>query len=244
MEVLKKNYEIILWDIDDTLIDFKASEKMALRSCFAEYGVELSDEDIDVYSNINHNYWKLLEQGKVVKTEMLVQRFVDFIECLKQSETEVACKGVKQPDIDGADINMKYQLALGDYPVMYEDALAICTELKGKKRQYAVTNGTIVAQEKKLKNTGLDQIFEQIFISDEVGYQKPDVRFFQHCFENISDFHIESVLLIGDSLSSDMKGGNLAGVDCCWANMRNEEKPEDLRIDYEIHKLKELRDIL
>ncbi len=229
---MKKEYRFILWDIDDTLVDFKASESMALRSCYGECGVELSDEDIAVYSKINHDYWKLLELGKVVKSEMLVQRFTDFAEYLKQ------------PQIDGVSMNQNYQLALGDHVAMYEDAMAICSELKGKKMQYAVTNGTIVAQRKKLKNSGLDMIFDGVFISDEVGYQKPDVRFFEHCFANIPEFQLESTLLIGDSLTSDMKGGNLAGVDCCWFNPRGEKAPEELDITYEIGELAEIRKIL
>ncbi len=227
-----KNYKFVLWDVDDTLVDFKASEALALRSCYRACGVELSDEDIAAYSKINHDYWKLLEQGKVIKSEMLVQRFTDFAEYLKQSQ------------IDGASMNTNYQLALGDHVAMYEDAMAICTELKGKKMQYAVTNGTVVAQRKKLKNSGLDRIFDGVFISDEVGYQKPDVRFFEHCFANIPEFEVESALLIGDSLTSDMKGGNLAGVDCCWFNPRGEKAPEDLNLTYEIHCLAQLREIL
>lgn len=229
---MSKKYKFILWDIDDTLIDFKASESAALRSCFVKYGVELSDEDIQVYSKINREHWKLLEQGKAVKSEMLVQRFTDFIEFLDQ------------PHVDGGAINENYQLALGDTVVMYENALSICKELKELKKQYAVTNGTIVAQKKKLNNTGLVHIFDGVFISDEVGYQKPDIRFFQYCFQNIPDFDTESAIIIGDSLTSDMKGGNVSGVDCCWYNPRHEVNELEVKIDYEIHSLSELRNII
>ncbi len=227
-----KRYKFVLWDIDDTLVDFKASESVALHSCFGEFGVDLTDEDIAVYSKINHDYWKLLEQGKVVKSEMLVQRFTDFIAY------------INQPHVDGAVMNENYQLALGDHVVMFEDGLEICRELKGQKKQYAVTNGTIVAQQKKLRNTGLIDIFDGVFISDEVGYQKPDIRFFDHCFLNIPDFKKEEAIIIGDSPTSDMKGGNLADLDCCWFNPRQVERPQDLKLDYEITRLSELREIL
>lgn len=229
---MKKKYEFILWDIDDTLIDFKASESAALRSCFEQYGVELLDSDIRRYSEINHNYWKLLEQGKVVKSEMLVQRFTDFINILDK------------PNIDGSQINNSYQLALGDYVVMFDYGMELCIKLKETRKQYAVTNGTIVAQEKKLQKTGLNNIFDNVFISDKVGYQKPDLRYFEYCFQQIPDFQKEKAILIGDSLTSDMKGGNLAGIDCCWFNHRKEEAPSDLKMEYEIQSLLELNQIL
>lgn len=229
---MKKKYRFILWDIDDTLIDFKASESAALHNCFLEEGVEITEEDIKVYSKINQDYWKLLEEGKVVKSEMLVQRFTDFITYLQA------------PQISGEVINEKYQLALGDYVVMYEDGLNICRKLQGQKKQYAVTNGTIVAQQKKLKKTGLGDIFDGVFISDEVGYQKPDIRFFQHCFTEIPEFELEEAIIIGDSLTSDMKGGNVAGIDCCWFNPRNNKNTSDLKLDFEITHLSELWDII
>lgn len=229
---MKKDYKFILWDIDDTLIDFKASEKVALKECFKEYGVELSDEDITVYSTINHTYWKKLELGLVEKTSMLEQRFHDFIEHLGAS------------GIDGALINKKFQHAIGDHVVMYEGALEICKKLKGMKPQYAITNGTIIAQEKKLKNTGLDKIFDGVFISDKIGYQKPDIRFFEHVFANIPGFNPEEAIIIGDSLSSDMKGANNVGIDCCWFNAREVKLEDGININFEVKNIQAVYEII
>lgn len=229
---MKKDYKFILWDMDDTLMDFKVSEKVALIKCFREYEVELSDDDIEVYSKINHDYWKMLELGKIEKELMLIQRFTDFIKYL-------GIEGVK-----GAIINKEFQMSIGDHVVMYEGAMKLCESLKGVKSQYAVTNGTIIAQERKLKNTGLDKIFDGVFISDKIGYQKPDLRFFQHVFSNIPDFKVEEAIIIGDSLSSDMKGGNNAGIDCCWYNPRNAAKEDGIRIDYEVKNIADLYEIV
>lgn len=229
---MKKKYKIILWDIDDTLIDFKATEAAALSSCFMEYGVKLSTEDVAIYSKINHDYWKLLEQGKAVKSEMLVQRFRDFATYLNIT------------NIDGEAINLNYQLALGDYVMMYDYAMELCQELKGQVKQYAVTNGTAIAQQKKLSKTGLIDVFDGIFISDEVGYQKPDVRFFEHCFAHIPEVDLASTIIIGDSLTSDMRGGNLMGIDCCWFNHRGEQAPQDIILAYEVHSIEEIRNVL
>lgn len=231
--IMKKHYEYLLWDIDDTLIDFKSSEKVAIKMCFKHFGVVLSDEDVEIYSQINHNYWELLAQGKVEKSIMLVRRFEDFIEQLSLGE------------IDCEAMNKLYQVKLGDYAVMNEDAFEICTQLKKIAKQFAVTNGTVVAQNKKLSNTGLGELFDAVFISDEVGYEKPDVRFFEFAFDKISDFKREEALLIGDSLLSDMLGANNAGIDCCWFNPKgNINENADIKINYEIKKLKELLEIV
>ncbi|MFI3229236.1 MAG: YjjG family noncanonical pyrimidine nucleotidase [Bacillota bacterium] len=230
---MKKNYKYLLWDVDDTLIDFKSSEKMTVRECFKIYGVSLTDEDIEIYSEINRNYWELLAQGKIEKSAMLSCRFKDFVQHLSLES------------IDYEGINSMYQEKLGDYAVMIEDAYEVCFQLKKTKQQYAVTNGTIVAQNKKLDKTGLRALFDGVFISDEVGYEKPDLQFFRCAFDNIAGFKREEAILIGDSLSSDIMGANNAGIDCCWFNPKGKvNENSSIKIQYEIKKLKELLDIV
>lgn len=223
-----KNYEFILWDIDDTLIDFKASEVHAIKKCFDKFGIKVSDEDLAVYSEINQGYWSQLELGKVEKKYMLNQRFVDFLAYLKVDY------------VTAEIINEIYQEALGDHVVMFPGAYEICKDLYGVKKQYVVTNGTIVAQNKKLKNTGLVEFFDKIFISDEIGYQKPDVKFFNHCFAEITDFDPKKAIIIGDSLSSDMKGAQNASIDSCWFNPRGLVNDSGIKVDYEIKDIQEL----
>lgn len=226
---MKKNYKYLLWDIDDTLIDFKSSEKTALKKCFKIFEIVLTDEDVEIYSEINRNYWELLAQGKIEKATMLNRRFEDFAQYLSLD------------DINCETINNLYQDKLGDYAVMIDDAYEVCAQLKNSKKQYAVTNGTVVAQNKKLDKTGLRELFDEIFISDEVGYEKPDVRFFQYAFDKISGFNLEEAIMIGDSLSSDMIGANHAGIDCCWFNPKgNSNESASIQINYEIKKLREL----
>lgn len=226
-----KKYKYILWDIDDTLIDFKKSEKAALRQCFQTYGIELSDEDIMAYSKINHQYWHSLEKGEVEKQYLLVQRFHDFGQYLDKT-------------LDAVAINDAYQLALGQHAVMYEYGYDLCKEIQGQCYQCAVTNGTEVAQIKKLTLTGLLPLFDDIFISDVVGYEKPNILFFDHCFANIKDFKKEEAIIIGDSLTSDIQGANNAGIACCYFDHNRVEVDGSLRIDYIIHDLSELRNIL
>lgn len=224
---LTDQYKYILWDIDDTLINFKKSEKAALQQCFTPYGITLSDEEIEVYSEINRAYWKKLEQGLIEKHILLVKRFEDFGEYLHKT-------------IDGPAINAAYQLALGDYVIFNDGAMDVCKVLQTRAKQYAVTNGTAVAQDKKLKASGLIHIMEDVFISDKIGYEKPDIRFFDVAFSRIPNFRKEEAIIIGDSLTSDMRGGNNAGIACCWYNPKGLECPEDLKVDYIIRDLSEL----
>lgn len=228
-----KKYKYILWDIDDTLIDFKSSEKIALKKCFEDYGVILTDEDVEVYSNINSRYWDLLTQGKIDKKVMLNKRFEDFTEQLNLEY------------IDCEAINRNYQEELGGCAIMYDGAYEICKEFQKTKKLYAVTNGTAVAQHKKLNKTGLVDLFDGIFISDEVGYEKPDIRFFDYVFNEIPNFKAEETIIIGDSLLSDMMGANNSGIDCCWFNPKgNINGNTNIKINFEIKMLNDLLEII
>ena len=116
--------------------------------------------------------------------------------------------------------------------------------LKGKVKQYGVTNGTYVAQSRKLKESGLDKIFDGVFISDKVGYEKPSIEFFDAVQNEIGKFKSDEVMIIGDSLTSDIKGGNNAGILCCWYNPKNGKNKYNLKVDYEIKDISEILDIV
>lgn len=227
-----KRYKFILWDVDDTLIDFKKSEAASLEQCFSAHNMRLSKEDMEVYSGINHKYWTMLERGEIAKNELLIKRFIDFGTYLNR------------PNIDAIAINDMFQNCLGDNAVLHEHGFEICQEIKGQCYQCAITNGTKTAQNKKLRLTKLDEIFDNIFISDIVGFEKPDVNFFNYCFERIPNFKKEDAIIIGDSQTSDIKGANNVGIDCCLFNFRKHEIIDSVKIDYTIESLHELREIL
>lgn len=227
-----KNYEILLWDIDQTLLDFDMSQDYALKFSFREFGMEADDNIVARYAVINEAYWKRLELGKVTKSELLTGRFDALF-------LELGVKG-----ISSADFAPVYQKALGSVYFFKDNAFELCSRLRGKVRQYAVTNGVSCTQRNKIHLSGLDQIFEDIFISEEIGCPKPKLEFFEKCFEKIPDFQREKTIIVGDSLSSDMKGGNNAGISCCWYNPEGKENNTNLKIDYEIRNLWEVEDIL
>lgn len=233
--------KVVLWDIDGTLLNFKAAEKAAIRKCFEIYELgECTDEMLAKYSEINHTYWQKLERGELTKPEVLVGRFAEFFE--KQGL-----------DVSAAPaFNKDYQVRLGDTVCFEDNALEVILGLKGKVLQCAVTNGTKVAQTRKLENSGLDTLLDDVFISDEIGIEKPMIGFFEEVWKKIGYYAKDEVLIVGDSLTSDIKGGVLSGIPTCWYRPENfdlealgqKDVYETYRPDYEISHLNQIYDIL
>lgn len=140
--------------------------------------------------------------------------------------------------------NDRYQLCLGDTIVFRDDSYEIVKSLQGKVKQYVVSNGTVVAQEKKLRLSGLGELMDGIFLSEALGVEKPNVEFFERMFETIGPVEKDQVLIVGDSLTSDIRGGNNAGIKTCWYNPDHKERYADVKIDYEIADLHEIYDII
>ena len=223
----------ILWDVDGTLLDFAAAEKAAIQKLFGEFGLgECTDGMVARYSAINDGYWKKLERGEITKAEVLVGRFRDFF-----SELGI------DPGLAEA-FNARYQVALGDTIVYRDDSLQIVKALHGRMKQYVVSNGTVIAQTKKLERSHLGEWMDGIFLSEELGAEKPSPRFFEQVFAALPDIRREEMLIVGDSLTSDMQGGLLAGIPTCWYNPQSLPKPEDMAIDYEIADLHQIYNLL
>lgn len=223
----------ILWDIDGTLLDFIKAEYAAIKKCFEVFQLgECTDEMIARYSKINRKYWEGLERKEFTKSEVLVGRFEEFF-ATENIQTECA-----------PEFNKEYQVRLGDTICFCDNSYELVKGLRSCVKQYAVTNGTKVAQDKKLKKSGLVDLFDDVFISEDVGYEKPDIAFFQHVWESIGKYEPEEVMIVGDSLTSDMQGGNNAGIVCCWYNPKKLPNTKNLKIDYEIEDLNEILEIL
>ncbi len=226
-------YKYLLWDVDGTVLDFLASEAVAIKELFREYGIgECTDEMLKQYSEINTKYWQALERNEMTKPEILVGRFVEFFS-YRGIDTSIAER-----------FNRSYQLALGDHIVFVKGAKEELLREKGKYILAAVTNGTKVAQEKKLRCSGLDKIFDHIFISEDVGAEKPSIDYFEYIFNALGIEDKNQVLIIGDSLTSDMKGGVKAGIDTCWFNPKHAKNDSGLNLKYEIDDLARMRGIL
>lgn len=225
--------KVILWDVDGTLLDFGAAEKVAIRQCFVSHDMgECTDEMLGRYIVINRKYWEALERGELTKPEVLVGRFREFF------QTE----GL--PVEKAESFNEEYQVRLGDTVVFCDNAFDLIQKYKGQIKQYAVTNGTKVAQDRKLKNSKLDTLFDGIFISDVLGVEKPNKEFFDKVFESIGTYEMDEVMIVGDSLTSDIKGGNNAGILTCWYNPKKLAPTPNINVDVEISNLWEIEQIL
>lgn len=229
----------ILWDIDGTLLDFEYAEKYAIRKCFEIHGLgECSDEMLSNYSAINKKYWEALERGEMSKPEILVGRFKEFF------ETEGLNVSVAEA------FNKDYQIHLGDpegvrFMPGGREVIESCslTYFQG-----IVTNGTKTAQDRKLAASGIDTIIkrEYVYISEEVGFEKPNVGFFDKVFEALNNLGIkkDEVIIVGDSLTSDIKGGINVGIKTCYYNPKKKENKTDIKPDYEINSLEDIKRII
>lgn len=225
--------KVILWDIDGTLLDFHRAETIAIRALFQRFGFgECTDAMLADYSAINVRYWQRLEAGELTKPQVLTGRFQEFFQKYGLDTQRVT------------EFNDAYQLALGDTFCFCPGAKETVEALKSKVLQCAVTNGTAIAQHKKLAGSGLDKLLDALFISDEMGIEKPNAGFFDLVWQKIGHFSPDEVLIVGDSLTSDIQGGNNAGIRTCWFNPKGAPLPAHLRIDYDIRQIPQVLDIL
>lgn len=225
--------KVLLWDIDGTLLNFHASEKYAMKDCFKAYNLgDFTDDMHKCYATINKKYWEALEKGELTKPQVLVGRFIEFFEH----------EGIICSDVEG--FNKMFQLSLGDHVFFNYNADTLVQQLKQNYKQYAVTNGTFTAQQKKLETSKLKYMLDDVFISDLLGVEKPNIEFFDKVFETIGNYDKDEVLIIGDSLTSDIKGGNNAGILTCFYDPKKTNNFKGLKVDYHITNLQELLNIL
>jgi len=229
---MTSKFTTVLWDVDGTLLDFAYSQRYALTQCFRTIRREAAEEELALYAKINDDYWRRLELGEITKEELLTGRFTTLFDRL---------------GIEGVDVEAfcrEYQDGLGSVYSYLDDSLAVCRQLQGRVKQYVITNGVASSQRKKLVLSGLTDVMDGLFISGEVGSHKPDPAFFAYCLERVGEKDKSCILVVGDSLSSDIRGGIRAGLPTCWYNRDCRPGSEDCKPDYEIRDLHEIYDIL
>ena len=221
-------YDVILFDADDTLLDFQKSEDAALRQAFEAFDLPLTAEVREGYLEINHGLWKALERGEIDKPHVLAHRFQDTF----------AKFGIDGPK-DGS-FEREYQRMLGEGAYLVDDALHVLNALQGRCTLAIVTNGVTATQTNRLRLCGLDRIIPHVFISEQIGIAKPQKGFFDAVFAALNEPDRSRVLIVGDSLTSDMRGGEVAGIDSCWYNPKAKANDTDVHPTYEIRTLTEL----
>lgn len=219
-------YRTVLFDADQTLLDFKRSESAALCEALAAMGVAADENMLAKYSEINSAVWKRLERGEITKTELKTVRFAEF------------CDFYSLP-IDATRLAECYLAALATKSFLLDGALEVCRTLASSCRLYIITNGIASVQHGRLDPSPIRPYFQALFISDELGAEKPDKAFFDKVAEKIPDFDPADTLVIGDSLSSDIRGGINAGLDTCWLNPSGAQVPCDMEITYTVKRLED-----
>lgn len=220
-------YTTILFDADNTLFDFLRAEREALPEALLQMGVTPTEEMISVYSSINDSYWKRLERGEIDKASLRVQRFVSFC----------AHYGLS---LDAERLAVAYTDALSQKSHLLDGALDVCRALHAHCRLFLVTNGIASVQRGRFTPSPLAAFIEKCYISEELGYEKPSVHYFDAVKADIKDFDAATTLVVGDSLSSDIQGGINAGLDTCWLNRSGKPVPDEMPITYIIERLEEL----
>ena len=224
-------YEILLFDADHTLFDFKKSEYFALKNALDYLGLPSTDEHIERYSDINVKYWKMLERGEIDKISLKLARFVEFGE-----EYGFADKAEALSDL--------YMENLAHEAHLFDGALDMIEKLSKKYRLFIITNGVKSTQDGRFGLSPITKYFEKIFISEVIGAEKPSKTFFDAVEQGIDGYDREKAIVIGDSLSSDIKGAINAGIDCIWYNPIKKEAPNGWNITYTVSSFEEILDIL
>lgn len=203
-------YTTLLFDSDDTLLDFNAAEAGALEEALQSVGITFTPENHHLYSNINREFWQAHERGEIERSEIFIGRFKRFLQIIGS-------------DIEVGLLAKAYEERLACHHPLMQKAVETIELLYGKYKLYIVTNGMKRVQEKRLKESGLTEFFDGVFISEELGVPKPEKEFFDKVFENIEEKDKGKILIIGDSMTSDILGGIKAGIDTCWLNPKNKE---------------------
>jgi YjjG family noncanonical pyrimidine nucleotidase len=227
LAAVKKHYPWLFFDADGTLFDYNRAEATAFRKAFELLQIQYDEGYLDTYQRINSELWKALERHEIAPAVLRVRRFELLLEALKLAGS-------------ADDLNVTYVEQLGLCTDLIEGAYEVLETLSKSSRIAVVTNGLEAVQRSRLRRSALYPFVTELIISEEVGAAKPHPAFFDAAFARTGHPAKNDVLIVGDSLTSDMQGGVDYGIDTCWFNSTGERKPENLRITYEIKQLNEL----
>ena len=223
--------EFLFLDLDDTILDFRKAERIAIGKTFRAHGLDPTEAVITRYSAINKAHWEMLERGELTREQVLVKRF----------EALFAEQGIAG---DPAAVQATYEknLAIGHY--FLPGAEEAVEALSKKYRLFLASNGTASVQKGRMTSANLYRFFEEVFVSQEIGHNKPSPEYFEAAFSRIPGFDKSRCLMVGDSLTSDILGGKNAGVRTVWVNPHHKTAPDHIRPDYEIEYLADLPALL
>lgn len=224
-------YRTLLLDADGTILDFNRSEAEAISHTLQHYRLPDTEEWIGAYHRINDAMWKQLERGEISKTDLRWMRFSHLLE-----HFHICGDSYAMADTYIEELSARAYVLPG--------AMEACQILSSVCRLYIITNGIATVQRRRLASVPLNRLIQKNYISEELGFEKPDIRYFHAVAEDIPDFDPATTLVVGDSLTSDMAGGIGAGLDTCWINPQNHPIPAHLPITFSIPSMKDLPDLI
>ena len=221
-------YYCILFDADNTLLNFDAAESKALADTLVNYGIEPDAETVQTYRTINEELWRQLEKGQLRREKLMSERFTRFLKAIDAAG-------------DGAEMNRYYLEQLSLHPDLASpEVLDVLRELSEVATLAVVTNGFQKVQSRRLAESGVENFLEDVFVSEKMDAEKPNRKIFDAALRALGVENREHVLMVGDSLTGDVQGGINAGLDTCWFNPHHQENPGKILPTYEISSLEEL----
>lgn len=225
-------YPYLLFDADDTLFDFPRASARAFSFMCDRHGIPDTPEVQQLYHQINLELWAAFDRGEVTKEFVTLERYIRFLRALGSAEDPARC-------------NEDYLSALGECVYPLPHAEEVCRALVEQGHLlYIVTNAVASVQRSRLKGSVFSRLITDAFISEDAGASKPDPAYYDYVRRRLPGMTAENCLVIGDSLATDIRGANNAGLRCCWFNPGRKPRPTDLRIDYEIADLRQLLEIV
>ena len=225
-------YELVLFDADQTLFDFKKSERYAFMKSLESFDINFDKEEcMKIYLEIYTEIWKEFEEGKITSENLKVERFNRLFKKIDLNEDP----------IEFSKLYIKY---LSKASFIYKESYVILEYLKERYRLSIITNGLIDVQSKRIRESDIAHYFETIVISDEIKIAKPNSEIFDYTLDKLKFKDKSKVLMVGDSLSSDIRGGINAKIDTCWLYIENLDKPKDIDVTYIVNNLLEIKNIL
>ena len=223
--------EYLFLDLDDTILDFHKAERIALSKTLRDFGLEPTEAVLSRYHEINIWHWQQLEKGLMTRDQVLEGRFRTLFSELGHP-------------VDAVAVTRAYERNLGIGHYFLPGALEAVQSLSQKYRLFLASNGTASVQHSRLTSAGLYPYFERVFVSQEIGHNKPSKEYFDRCFSQIPGFDAEKAIMVGDSLTSDILGGIRSGMKTCWINPEYKPGREDIRPDYELESIAQLEALL
>lgn len=224
-------FEFLFLDLDDTILDFQKAEHVALSKTLESFGLEPKESVLKRYNQINKAHWEALERKEMTRDQVLLGRF----------QALFAEMGIT---VDAETVARTYEHNLGIGHWFMPGAEEAVERLSKKYKLYLASNGTASVQKGRMTSANLYRFFEKVFVSQEIGANKPSIEYFERSFAQIPNFDKSKAIMVGDSLTSDILGGQNAGIATCWVNPDHKPGREGIRVDYEIEALSQLEDLL